>query len=143
MLKLGPIPDSLREFIRQLVANARSEPFESDERLNGYVLTAGPSGCSYLTADGQVWNSYYGDSITLVPDGPLKVGLIAITVERVPELALWLPTRPAEALDCITCRGSGQWTLSSSSKIQCPECNGMGWLPLDETPQTSTTEGNP
>ena len=29
-----------------------------------------------------------------VPEGPMKVGLVAIAVERVPELATRLPIRP-------------------------------------------------
>jgi len=112
-----------------LVAEARPERPDADERLNGFLLTGGPAGCSYLDADGQVWNwCVFDESIERVPDGPLKVGLVAIAAERVPELAAWLPVRPRGASDCALCRGSG-WLPSPWPRVQCPECNGMGWIP--------------
>jgi hypothetical protein len=107
---------------------ARRQGRDADERLNGFCLTGGPTGCSYLDADGEVWNWWWDDTVERVPDGSLKVGLVAIAAERVPGLAGWLPRRPAGAADCRACRASG-WLRPPLPRVQCPECYGMGWLP--------------
>ena len=128
VLSLGPMPNLVRTLVRRLVADARPDRPDADDRLNGYLLTGGPGGCSYLDADGQVWNwSMWDESIELVPDGPLKVGLVAIAVEREPGLAAWFPARPSGASDCGTCVGSG-WLPPPWPQVQCPECKGMGWV---------------
>jgi hypothetical protein len=129
VLLLGPIPDAVRDVVRRLVAEARPEHPYADERLNGYALTGGPSGACFIDADGEVWNCHWsdlGETVEHVPDGPMKVGLIAIAAERVPELAAWLPKRPADAAQCKTCSGSGHLP-PPIAWIQCPECHGMGW----------------
>jgi hypothetical protein len=132
VLLLGPIPEAVRIVVRRLVAEARPDRPESDERLNGYMLTGGSGGASYIDADGEVWNWYWdwngsGETVEHVPDGPMKVGLVAIASERVPELAAWLPKRPAGAADCRPCRGSGRLP-PPLPWVQCPECHGMGWV---------------
>jgi hypothetical protein len=128
MLSLGPMPDAVRALVRRLVADARPSRPDPDERLNGFLLTGGPAGCSYLDTDGRGWNwCALDESVELVPDGPLMVGLVAISAERVPELAAWLPARPPGAADCQPCRGSG-WLLPPWPRVQCSECNGMGWV---------------
>src|SRR3954447_21288283 len=108
MLVLGPMPDAARQAVRRIVATCRTERPGVDPRISGLQLTGGPSGCSYLDADGNVWNSSAWDcSIEPVPDGPLKVGLVAIAGERAPELVAWLPRRPPEAATCGQCGGGG------------------------------------
>jgi hypothetical protein len=129
VLLLGPMAVSVQTVIRRLVAEARPERPEADERLNGFLLTGGPGGCSFLDADGQVWNwSAFDESIDLVPDGPLKVSLVAIAADRMPELGAWLPSHPSGASDCGPCQGSG-WVLPPLPRVLCPQCYGMGWLP--------------
>ena len=126
---LGPIPASIRAVVRQLIVESRF-PREPDESLNRFLLTGGPTGCSYLNEQGDVWNwCAWDDSIEPVPDGPRKVGLIVIGAERVPELKEWLPKRPAEASDCQLCAGTGWLRLpSSKATILCMDCQGLGWL---------------
>lgn len=131
-LILGPMPARVREIVQRLIAERRCNPPNADERLNGFLLTGGPSGCSYLDGEGEVWNlSLWDESIERVIDGPIKVGLVAIAAERVSELAEWLPRRPPAAADCRMCSGSGSlpppW-----QRIQCPECYGMGWLSAED-----------
>jgi hypothetical protein len=127
-ISLGPMPPAIRVVVSRLVAEAGQGPREADERLEGFFLTGGPTGCSYLDADGEVWNwCAWDESIERVQDGPLKVSLVAIAAERVPELADWLPHRPPSASDCHVCKKTG-WLPPPYSHIQCPECFGMGWL---------------
>jgi hypothetical protein len=128
-LVLGPMPSGVRDVVRRLIAEGRPDPPKADERLNSLLLTAGAGGGSYLGADGEVWHYFFWDdeeSWEHVPDGPMKVGLVAIAAERIAELAEWLPRRPALAVDCQACKGSG-W-MKPPLKIQCTECFGMGWL---------------
>lgn len=132
MLLLGPMPEDVRAVVRWLVADSRRLQPDQDERLNGLMLTGGPSGCSFLDADGRVWNwCAWDESIDLVPDGPLKVGLVAIAAERVPGLAAWLPVRPPGVPDCTPCRGSG-WMPPPWPRMQCPECRGVGWVHVED-----------
>jgi hypothetical protein len=130
VLSLGPMPDAVRAAVQRLVAEARLKRWHADERLNGFSLTGGPGGASFIDSDGEVWNWFYdgsGESIAHVPDGPMKVGLVAIAAERVPELAAWLPARPQAAKECGVCHGSCHLP-PPASLIQCPECKGLGWL---------------
>ncbi len=70
-----PDADAVRAAVQQLVAQARPERPDPDERLNGFLLTGGPVGCSYLDADGQVWNwCGFDNSVELVADGPSRLG---------------------------------------------------------------------
>jgi hypothetical protein len=48
---------------------------------------------------------------------------LACMARDFPELSSLLPTRPANATDCLACRGIG-FVLS---RAVCGECSGMGW----------------
>jgi hypothetical protein len=132
LLSLGPIPEAVRRAVQRLIAEDRAACPEGGEWRYGVFLTGGPTGCSYLDAEGEVWNHcFWDESVERVADGPLKVGLVAIASSRVSELAAWLPARPAEATDCEPCHGNG-WLPPPLDRLQCPECFGMGWVaPLD------------
>ncbi|MCE9560773.1 MAG: hypothetical protein K8U57_01835 [Planctomycetes bacterium] len=127
-LMLGPMPETVRATVRRLIESA-GEPFvESDRRFVGFVLWGGPGGCDIIDADGEVWSSCAWSGTTEhVPDGPRKVGAVAIAADREPGLALWLPQRPPSASDCGVCGGVGSWPQMNG--VQCPECVGLGWLP--------------
>src|SRR5262245_38826178 len=128
-LSLGPIPPHLRELIRRWIEEDRqANPSRTEAPINALIITGGPGGCSYLDADGEVWDWYQGeDGFTRVEDGPRKVGTIAIAAAHRPELAAWLPTRPRGAPTCPVCAGGG-WLPPPHSRLQCPECVGLGWL---------------
>jgi hypothetical protein len=129
-LTLGKIPSTVQAAVKQLIAVAGSHSPDSIDGRKWLLLTGGPGGCSFLDADGEVWSWYSWDNnetVERVLDGPVKVGLIAIAVERISELAEWLPVRPAEAADCDICKATG-WLLPPLPKIQCSTCHGMGWI---------------
>jgi len=130
VLVLGAMPEAVRAVVRKLVETARSEHSDSDSRFLGFPLWGGPSGGDFLDADGEVWSwSCFDDAVERVPDGPRKVGSVAIAADRVPELSAWLPRRLASATDCVVCNKSG-WLPPPVPRLLCPECSGMGWLPL-------------
>jgi hypothetical protein len=45
-----------------------------------------------------------------------------------PELAAFVPPRPADAVVCDVCAGTGHLPLDESALILCP-CGGVGWVP--------------
>lgn len=126
MLTLGPMPESVREAVRQLVDEAGQEYCGNGGRFLGYLLTGGPGGCDFLDADGEVRTWWVDETIEAVPDGPRKVGSIAIAAKRVPALAAWLPRRPPAAIDCKSCLNG--WYPPTLSHLLCPTCSGMEWL---------------
>ena len=128
MLVLGVIPGTVREVVRKLVDAAREEHAGSTERFLGYPLWGGPGGSDYIDMNGEVWSwCPWDETVEHIPDGPRKVGAIAIAARRVPELSAWLPRRPAGATDCQACNNSG-WLQLSLREFLCPKCHGMGWL---------------
>lgn len=127
MLLLGPMPDAVRLTVRNLVETARSKHLDPKRPFLGFPLWGGPGGCDFLDAEGEAWSwSVWDDTVEHIPDGPRKVGGVAIAAERVPELTAWLPRRPASATDCQVCKKSG-WLQPPWPRLQCPECSGMGW----------------
>ena len=127
-LMLGPMPASVRVTVSQLVEAARGQWSGTSGRFLGYFLHGGPSGCDFLDADGEVWSwCAWDDSVEHVPDGPRKVGAVAIAAERIPALAAWFPIRPRHAVDCDMCHGQG-WLDVITPRLLCPEFYGMGWI---------------
>ena len=125
---LGPLPETMRPFVSQLVNEARKGQAAIDPRIDGFLLAGGPGGCSFLDADGEAWFwSVADESITHIEDGPRKVSLICLAAERVRGLAQWLPSRPPLACNCPKCNASG-WINVQSVRLQCPNCSGIGWL---------------
>jgi hypothetical protein len=128
-LKLGPMSAAVRATVGQLVEAAREKWSSTSERFLGYLLWGGPGGCDFLDANGEVWAwSALDDAVEHVPDGPRKVGAIAIAAQRVPALAAWLPSRPNDAVVCQLCRGQG-WLDILQPSLLCPKCRSMGWNP--------------
>jgi hypothetical protein len=83
-----------------------------------------------LRLDGQVvWVPYDDEpfEIEVLQDERLRnLGLFQGTKLH-PDLAFLIPRRPADAIDCPDCRGTGKLT-HLSVRILC-SCGGVGWLP--------------
>jgi len=108
---LGPMPETVRAAVLRLVVVARSQHSDSNGRFLGYLLHGGPGGCDFLDANGDVWSWSAGDdTVERVPDGPRKVGAVAIAAERVPDLAKSTGKRPSGKPRGIT---SSCWALET------------------------------
>jgi len=53
-----------------------------------------------------------------------RTASLVIAQKRIPELAQLLPPRPADAIECDKCRGSGYII----QQVVCGNCGGMGWI---------------
>jgi hypothetical protein len=128
-ISLGPMTPHLRVVVsRWIEEGRRTHPRRTEEAINALFVTGGPAGCSYLDADGEVWNwDPWDDSFSRVEDGPRKMGLIVIAADYLKELASWLPARPADASTCHVCRGCG-WLPPPWPRVQHPACSGLGWV---------------
>jgi hypothetical protein len=131
-LSLGPMPENLRSIVRRWI----EEGGEIHDKVNALFIGGGPGGCSYLAADGEVWDwSVWDDSISRVEDGPGKVLTIAVAADLRPELAEWLPRRPPSAADCLECAGRGWLPFPRLHPgLRCPQCSGLGWCVPDDCP---------
>jgi hypothetical protein len=94
-----------------------------------------------LRLDGRVVSVPYEDEpgeIEVIEDERLRnLGLFQGT-KRHPDLAFLIPRRPADAVDCPDCGGTGKLTFPSGSehlseRILC-SCGGVGWLPRNVKP---------
>jgi hypothetical protein len=100
-----------------------------------------------LTSHGEFWVGDYdfdtveGTDTTLTwrrAEGVERVGLIVIAARRFAALRALLPRRPADAVNCRSCRGTGDWHVFSADRKEslrisgmiCKECGGVGWRPL-------------
>lgn len=129
-VSLGPLPPHLRAVVAAWIDEGRAtEPTSVDDSINARYLVGGPGGCSYLDADGEVWDRFLDDDgFTRAEDGPRKVSIIGYAATRLPALAAWLPARPPEARPCPVCGGTGQGPPQHPQLAQCWECVGLGWI---------------
>jgi hypothetical protein len=90
-------------------------------------------GCWALDMDGQLvfcaWEE--PETVALVSDRPVDaIGIhvaLALGSTRYPALTAIRPARPADAVPCTTCDGSGR-IPSVPENVVCA-CGGLGWLP--------------
>jgi hypothetical protein len=131
---LGPMPDDLRGIVAAWIeAGRRSDPPKTDDAIGGLFICGGPLCLWYLDAEGTVrMYDAWDETVEVVPDGPYKVGVIAIAAEHRPELCAWLPRRPAASVTCGACGGGG-WLRPPWPRVQCQECSGLGWLPAADS----------
>lgn len=126
--KLGPLPPSLRRIVAGWIEAGRlTKPPATEEKIAAVFISGGPAAIFYLDADGEIWVLSLGEEkFTRVGDGPDKLRIIVAAAEHRPELAEWLPRRPAGAHDCPQCAGGGWW-LPPLPRIACDKCHGLGW----------------
>lgn len=81
-------------------------------------------------ADGSVVsfnrNEPYDLHVVDVPNAELAV--LALAWTKFPELAPLVPRRPAEAIDCPACHGSGVFAPNEQPSGFSCYCGGVGWL---------------
>jgi hypothetical protein len=99
-------------------------------------LTGDWGGCTGIRADGEIvfflWDN--PDDVQVETDPRLRNLAIFQGAKRFPELAMLIPPRPADAVTCGHCDGSGVMPeFPEIENIVC-YCGGLGWLPPDTPP---------
>jgi hypothetical protein len=132
-----PLPlrfTSLHDWLRAWVELRHSEQpphrlYYDNETGKPSVGLSGSIGMdSAITVDGEVWVQFGMDEDELDgwrPARPNERVALLVSAQRLyPELAVLLPLRPVEAIDCPSCNGQGvlfgiAW---------CTDCSARGWL---------------
>ena len=89
----------------------------------------GSVGVGYAMAfDGRIFEWDLDIDMREVTD-PTRLRLaLKLGSKVIPELARLLPFRPAEALDCAECHGTGECGLGHEVRWLCNTCGGIGWV---------------
>lgn len=97
-----------------------------------------PDGCTGIRADGEIvfflWE-IPGD-LQIETDPRLRNMAVFQGAQRFPELAILIPPRPADAITCGSCHGTGippDIPPKLLHLIAC-YCGGLGWLPPGTPP---------
>jgi hypothetical protein len=118
---LGPMPAELAERVRSWIQERRGEDGP------GLLIFEEATASYRLDAEGAVRRrSLGGGGVEVILDGPEKTAVVALAAEIRPELAVWLPKPPLDAVNCGRCVGSGG-IESFGRRGACPECLGLGW----------------
>ena len=80
-----------------------------------------------MALDGRLfeWN-WDTDEHEITEAVQLRLALVAGS-RAIPSLKRLIPQRPANAVDCAKCRGSGEASLNEEIKWLCNTCGGVGW----------------
>lgn len=130
------IPDDLLPKLETLRTRQRKwrDVIDAENVVHLY-LGLGPAW--FLTLDGRIlvdnyeWDGTGAYEVTDPKEACLCVVIGAMILDC-PELLRILPERPADAIDCPKCGGSG-WLIRSPDGrrgVACGEvCGGLGWIP--------------
>lgn len=114
---------------------ARDPQFARDvTEAHGMLLYGTIGHAAYLRADGSVWFHVAALSLDTEDDeeyewqvaaGTDRLRALLMGTRRYPELLELLPTRPADAVECLRCTGTGRFFPN----VYCHLCGGLGWVP--------------
>lgn len=94
---------------------------------NGLALFGTIGEVWLLHPDGSLWrvDSDFGLPLEPLPEELHTIAIVA-GVQRYPWLAELLPPRPAGAIACTECAGTGK--VGPGSCYFCRRCSGLGWI---------------
>jgi len=93
-------------------------------------------GC-YVAPDGDIFMETYDagsdEPSTFDRSRRAQIAVLVLGSRTIPKLSELLPTRPADALPCAKCTGTGwlnpDWLQRVGGRgIFCDECSGLGWV---------------
>ena len=129
--------DSVSEWLADWVKFQMAKPSPSGHR----PCTSLPAGdalslCgsigfdSAIAPDGTVWINDYGETDQdnwRVAKSNERMSILVSAQQRLyPELIVLLPVRPAHAISCAACGGSG--LMHPPLRVWCPSCGSLGWV---------------
>jgi hypothetical protein len=133
---------AIAEAIKQYLSQPGPDPLgirDAARRLDLLPVVRNWDECLALTRDGQVASfGYVADAAARPVAEGRKINQVHLQASlRVPGLRTLAPVRPAGALDCPFCGGTGTATevTQNDPELGFCYCGGVGWLPADD-PQT-------
>lgn len=125
------------QIVSRLIAESPAH-WPEDLRVHAERLVALPLGWSlwasyFLRANGEV--VVVGDDVdhpevdTTYTESSHVLRALVWGSKHYPELKSLLPVRAPGAVDC----GCRAIPVFAEGKVLCPECGGLGWLPIDDT----------
>ena len=120
--------------LRQFLADSSPDPMNLRQiaaEIQALPLVLDMGGCYAICSNGQVVSfSWDAPSDVRVEEDP-RIRNMAIFqgCRKYPTLKSLVPSRPAEALECSQCHGTGKLPLPMQNVI-C-YCGGLGWLPSE------------
>jgi hypothetical protein len=103
--------------------------------LNVLPLMLDMGGCYALQPDGEVISFLWDDYKTIRPENDSRIRNIALFQgsKKYDELLALIPEKPADAVQCSSCVGTGVEPFSAKNGIDnlvC-YCGGLGWVPRE------------
>jgi hypothetical protein len=129
-VSLGPLPRHLQELLRRWIQDQPPRSWEQPPVRDGLLLHDALGVSCWLSATGDLIRWHESDNVLTKVVGPEKVRLVCEAIPHRPQLADWLPPRPAQAHDCELCESRG-WLLPPLPRVVCSLCSGLGWLPIE------------
>ena len=126
-----------REVVERLVNTLRrSDCVDAEEYRLAREFHALPLGLSlwsygFLTSEGEyIETEWEPKELVRSRNTPDLLRALAHAVNRYPELAAFIPARPADALVCPLCEGTKAWgrEIPSGEPGRCFNCAGLGWV---------------
>ena len=134
------LENAVKDRLRAFLADTSPDPLGLRAvvaKFGALPLITDMGGCYALRLDGEVvsfaWDEPHG--LAVVDDERLRNTALNQGSQRYPELAPLVPARPAEAIDCRSCGGTGIVAFEGRSlpnNVIC-FCGGLGWIPADSS----------
>lgn len=125
------LPAHIVRRIEYIVEGKGGFPIDEEARQHGAIALMGTIGTIWmLRPDGTFWDADADWGKPLQPlEDRLHLMALAVGTERYPWLAELLPPRPADAIDCGSCGGSGSVGVGAppGGGFLCQACDALGW----------------
>ena len=127
----------IEDVLQQFLTDASPAPPElRDIAARAHVLPLmwDWGGCFAARPNGEIISFLWDepDNMRLATGAHIRNMGLYQAAKRYPTLQQFIPCRPADALDCPQCNGTGHLPELFPKNFVC-SCGGLGWLPHDET----------
>lgn len=118
------IGDTIRRLATKAAQESESSAIREAAQATGALpVHADLGGALAVTADGDVIQYDFETGATTTPEENWRVLALAKAARRFPELRDLAPRKPAYAIECPSCAGSG----TMPGNTDCATCWGNGW----------------
>jgi hypothetical protein len=116
-----PLPDDVLAALRRRPVHRLASGLDTVD-IYGSV-----AGGYTMTLDGRIFEWDLDIESREVTDTTRLRLALRLGAKLIPELARLLPPRPAGAIDCVECHGTGERSVGDQARWLCNACGGSGW----------------